>query len=83
MKKIFLLLYTLLILIITIKAQETVVKANHFISLLTNEQKLETLFPFDDNERYNFHFVPIERKGITFNELNPEQTKAEIGRAHV
>ena len=78
MKKIFLLLYTLLILIITIKAQETVVKANHFISLLTNEQKLETLFPFDDNERYNFHFVPIERKGITFNELNPEQTKAGL-----
>jgi len=78
MKKIFLLLYTLLILIITIKAQETVVKANQFISLLNNEQKLETLFPFDDNERYNFHFVPIERKGITFNELNLEQTKAGL-----
>jgi len=60
------------------KAQQTVVKANHFVSLLSNEQKMETLFPFDDNERYNFHFVPIERKGITFNELNPEQTKAGL-----
>ena len=54
-------------------AQKAVKAANDFIELLNQEQKLETLFPFDTDERYNFHFVPIERKGITFNEMNPIQ----------
>ena len=44
--------------------------------LLNDEQKKETLFPFDNDERYIYHFVPIERKGITFNEMNENQKKA-------
>ena len=44
--------------------------------LLNDEQRKETLFPFDNDERYNYHFVPIERKGITFNEMNENQKKA-------
>ncbi|MEI8074249.1 MAG: DUF3500 domain-containing protein [Bacteroidota bacterium] len=54
-------------------AQKSVVAANHFITLLSTQQKMETVFPFDSDERYNYHFVPIERKGITFNELNELQ----------
>ena len=59
-----------------IDAQKSVAAANHFITLLSNQQKMETVFPFDSDERYNYHFVPIERKGITFNEMNELQKVA-------
>jgi len=59
-----------------IKSQGSVEKANHFISLINESQKLNTLFPFDGEERYNYHFVPFERKGITFNEMNADQKTA-------
>jgi hypothetical protein len=57
-------------------AQKAILAANHFISQLNTEQKASTLFPFDTDERYNFHFVPIDRKGVTFNEMNPAQRTA-------
>ncbi len=59
-----------------IDAQKSVAAANYFITLLSNPQKMETVFPFDSDERYNYHFVPIERKGITFNEMNELQRSA-------
>ena len=59
-----------------IQSQGTVEKANHFIGMLNDSQKLNTIFPFDGEERYNYHFVPFERKGITFNEMNAEQKAA-------
>ena len=58
------------------KAQDPVTAANQFISLLDSNQKTETIFPFDGAEKYNYHFVPLERKGITFNEMNESQQKA-------
>jgi hypothetical protein len=61
-----------------LKAQQAVAAANQFINLLGNSQKPETVFPFDTEERYNFHFIPRERKGITFNEMNEVQKKAAI-----
>ena len=57
-------------------AQKSVAAANHFITLLSNQQKMETVFPFDSDERFNYHFVPVERKGITFNEMNELQRAA-------
>lgn len=59
--------------------QSAVKQANRFIELLTEEQKISTLFPFDNNERYNFHFVPIKRKGVTFNEMSAEQIEVGLG----
>lgn len=78
MKKIFLTFLSAIIIGINIQAQDVVKKANNFISLLTDEQKNATLFPFDSEERYNFHFVPLVRKGITFNEMNTLQTEAGL-----
>lgn len=57
-------------------AQDAVTAANNFIQTLSVQQKQITLFSFDDEERYNYHFVPKERKGITFNEMNAEQKAA-------
>ncbi len=60
------------------KTQQIETAANKFINTLTKEQKEETLFPFDIEERYNFHFVPLARKGITFNEMTAEQKQLAI-----
>ncbi|MEO8172483.1 MAG: DUF3500 domain-containing protein [Sediminibacterium sp.] len=68
----------ILLLATEIKAQPAANAANQFINTLNQEQKAETVFPFDIEERYNFHFVPRERKGITFNEMNDAQKKAAI-----
>lgn len=57
-------------------AQDAVTAANLFLNTLSNEQKLATVFPFEGEERYHFHFVPMERKGITFNEMNTTQQQA-------
>jgi len=57
-------------------AQDAVTAANLFLNTLSNEQKLATVFPFEGEERYHFHFVPMERKGITFNEMNSTQQQA-------
>lgn len=78
MKKIFLTLLSTTLIFFTTQAQDIVKKANSFIALLTEEQKAGTLFPFDNEERYNFHFVPYVRKGITFNEMNATQTEAGL-----
>jgi hypothetical protein len=59
-------------------AQDPVSKAKQFVDLLTDTQKNITLFSFDDSERYNFHFVPLTRKGITFNEMTRQQKEAAL-----
>ncbi len=78
MRKLFFLACTCLLSVPTIKAQQALTAANQFIATLTNDQKTGTVFPFDIEERYNFHFIPRERKGITFNEMNDAQKKAAI-----
>ena len=78
MKKVFLTVFCIYSIVFIVKAQDVVKKANNFINLLSDEQKTGTLFPFDNDERYNFHFVPFVRKGITFNEMNAQQTEAGL-----
>jgi len=78
MKKAFFTLSMFLFFRIAVFGQESVVTANRFIALLSEAQKTETVFPFDVEERYNFHFVPMKRRGITFNEMNPQQHKLAL-----
>ena len=47
--------------------------AGAFLAALSPEQKAKAVFEFADAERQNWHFVPMDRKGITFKELTPEQ----------
>src|SRR5256885_3706492 len=59
------------------KAQDLIAAANKFIGLLDSSQKVLALYPFNIDERYNFHFFPKDnRKGISINELNAEQQQA-------
>src|SRR6478609_8652122 len=78
MKKVLLIAALCFLIAPAIFSQQAVNAAEQFISLLSKDQKTETVFPFDEEERYNFHFVPRERKGITFNEMNDVQKKAAL-----
>ena len=49
-------------------------KALKFLSSLSESQKSKTVFPFDSEERFNFHFVPrTDWKGISINEMDSNQ----------
>jgi hypothetical protein len=76
MQKRLLLLCIVLSVLFTSHAQDAVSAANLFLNTLSNEQKLATVFPFEGEERYQFHFVPLERKGITFNGMTITQQQA-------
>ena len=47
--------------------------AHNFWVALTPEQQAKATFPFDKDERFNWHFIPRERKGLTWNEMTPAQ----------
>ena len=47
--------------------------ARNFLASLDADQKAVATFKMDDPERQNWHFVPLDRKGITLQALRPEQ----------
>jgi hypothetical protein len=47
--------------------------ANRFLVALTPEQRAQATFPFEDKERVNWFFVPIERKGLPLRAMSPFQ----------
>jgi len=52
--------------------------ANKFLLSLSEKQKSKIQFDFDDNERYNWHYVPKSRKGIPLKELAGTQYSAAM-----
>jgi hypothetical protein len=52
--------------------------ANEFLNTLSEKQKDKIYFDFDANERYNWHFIPKNRKGIPLGELNKTQEEAAM-----
>jgi hypothetical protein len=53
--------------------EEMTQSAGNFLKALTPEQRAKTVFEFADKERFNWHFVPMARKGLSFKEMTPEQ----------
>lgn len=49
--------------------------ANKFLNALNTEQRAKAAFKFDDEQRYDFHFIPRERKGVPLKDLNEAQRK--------
>jgi len=47
--------------------------ANRWLASLTPEQRAKATFTFADDERQNWHFIPIERKGLALREMTPAQ----------
>ena len=58
--------------------------ADKFVGTLTPDQKALATFKFDDAERLNWHFVPLEkekkstRKGLPFEAMNADQKAAAL-----
>lgn len=52
--------------------------ALNFWAGLTPELQAKCAFPFDTDERFNWHYIPRERKGITWNDM----TSAQQALAH-
>ena len=84
---------TILLLLVTgnmfsCSSQSTGVSGNmtasaiKFLQTLSPSQKAKTQFAFDNEERYNWHYTPIERKGIALRELNAAQRKAGLDLLH-
>jgi hypothetical protein len=49
--------------------------ANRFLASLNAEQKAKAQFNFEDEQRFDFHFIPRPRKGIPLKDLNEAQRK--------
>jgi hypothetical protein len=47
--------------------------ANRFLAALSPEQRGKATFPFADDERFDWHYIPKERKGLTLREMTPYQ----------
>lgn len=49
--------------------------ANKFLAALTPEQKAKATFNFDDEQRFDYHFIPRDRKGVPLKDLNDDQRR--------
>src|SRR5215813_5368009 len=49
--------------------------ANKFLASLTPEQKAKASFSFGDEQRFDWHFIPRDRKGLPLKELDENQRK--------
>jgi hypothetical protein len=47
-----------------------------FWNTLSPDLKAKSAFPFDAPDRFNWHYVPRTRKGITWNDMSPAQKDA-------
>jgi hypothetical protein len=73
MPRLFCLLITGLFFI-NAKAQSISAVAKSFVVTLDDSQKPLTLFPFESEERYNFHYFPIDnRKGLPLDKMTDKQ----------
>jgi hypothetical protein len=47
--------------------------AQHFLDSLSPEQKERAQYKFEDEERFDWHFIPKTRKGLAIREMMPQQ----------
>ena len=47
--------------------------AKAFLASLDPEQRARATFQFQDEERFNWHYIPKERKGLPFKDMTPAQ----------
>src|SRR2546421_12147180 len=49
--------------------------AKNFLNSLTPEQRAQATYKFDDDQRFDWHFIPKPRKGLPLKEMTSYQTK--------
>ena len=74
MPRIFYLTLASFLMIANVSAQSISDISKSFIATLDATQKPLTLFPFESDERYSFHFFPIDdRKGLPLDKMTEQQ----------
>jgi hypothetical protein len=58
--------------------QQMTEAANRFLARLTEEQRSEAMKPFLSDERFNWHYVPRVRTGVSFKELTEPQRESAL-----
>lgn len=56
--------------------QDMVDATNGFLATLSQQQKNNGTYDFDDEERFNWHFIPRDRNGVPFRSMNSGQRQA-------
>jgi len=56
--------------------EEMAAAATNFLAALDPQQLAKAAFDQKSEERFNWHFIPRERKGLPFREMNPAQTRS-------
>jgi hypothetical protein len=49
--------------------------AGQFLKSLSSDQRAMASLPFQGDERYNWHYIPRERKGVPYTAMSPAQRK--------
>lgn len=50
--------------------------ATRFLNSLSSSLRAKAVLPFEDEERFNWHYIPRSRKGVSFQEMTSEQRTA-------
>jgi hypothetical protein len=58
--------------------KEALVATQYFLKILDNEKLSKAFLPYETEERRNWFFVPIERKGLPLMEMNEVQRDAAL-----
>lgn len=53
--------------------EEMATAARNFLSALPEEKKAKASFQMDNDERFNFHFIPRTRKGLPLKEMSGDE----------
>ena len=52
--------------------------AQAFLDSLTPEQRSAAMFPFNSDDRFDWHYIPRERKGVSLKAMSGPQKKAAL-----
>jgi hypothetical protein len=61
-----------------VTAAAMVAAASAFVDALAPEQRAQAVLPFEEEERFNWHYVPRDRRGLPFKAMSEQQRS----RAH-
>lgn len=76
----FLLIPMVMLWTIRVNAQEKLIttRAKEFLRLLDETQLAKARYPMNDEERFNWHYIPRQRNGIPLKELTDKQRQAAL-----
>ena len=52
--------------------------ADTFLETLSSEERATVMFPFDGEDRFDWHFIPRERKGLPLKAMTESQKDAAL-----